>query len=84
MQDTEKRAKFKEILCEFSNKFALSLGSECIEEVLSEREIAEFKARLKFYNELRKEVQLRFCEEDHRESRPFRCEISVLLWRIYF
>ena len=62
LQDTEKRAKFKEILCEFSNKFALSLGSECIEEVLSEREIAEFKARLKFYNELRKEVQLRFCE----------------------
>lgn len=62
LQDTEKRAKFKEILCEFSNKFAMALGSECIEEVLSEREIAEFKARLKFYNELRKEVQLRFCE----------------------
>ena len=62
LQDAGKRAKFKEILCEFSNKFALSLGSECIEEVLSEREIAEFKARLKFYNELRKEVQLRFCE----------------------
>ena len=39
------------------------MGSEmCIRDRLSEKEIARFKADLRFFNELRKEVQIRLCE----------------------
>ena len=60
--DEKTREKFKELLCEFSRAFATALSSECVSEVLSEKEIAQYKADLRFYNELRKELQIRLCE----------------------
>ena len=62
LSDEKVRTEFKEILCEFSRNFAMTLSSECVGEVLSEKEIARFKADLRFFNELRKEVQIRLCE----------------------
>lgn len=62
LKDSENRAKFRENLCEFSRALSMALGSEQITQMLSESKIAHYKAKIRFYNELRKEISIRLCE----------------------
>ena len=62
LEDVQKRDDFKEWLSEFARAFKLALSSEKICDILSEEEIKAYKQKVKFYNELRKAVQLRFHE----------------------
>ena len=62
LKDSENRAKFRENLCEFSRALAMALCSEQITQMLGESKIAHYKAKIRFYNELRKEISIRLCE----------------------
>ena len=62
LEDVQKRDDFKEWLSQFTRAFKLALSSEKIYDILSEEEIKAYKQRVKFYNELRKAVQLRYHE----------------------
>ena len=62
LEDVQKRDDFKEWLSQFARAFKLALSSEKIYDILSEGEIKTYKQRVKFYNELRKAVQLRYHE----------------------
>jgi len=62
LEDVQKRDDFKEWLSQFARAFKLALSSEKIYDILSEKEIKAYKQRVKFYNELRKAVQLRYHE----------------------
>ena len=62
LEDVQKRDDFKEWLSQFVRAFKLALSSEKIYDILSEEEIKAYKQRVKFYNELRKAVQLRYHE----------------------
>ena len=62
LEDVQKRDDFKEWLSQFARAFKLALSSEKISDILSEEEIKAYKQRVKFYNELRKAVQLRYHE----------------------
>ena len=60
--DVQKRDDFKEWLSQFAIAFKIALSSEKICDILSEEEIKAYKQKVKFYNELRKAVQLRYHE----------------------
>ena len=62
LEDVQKRDDFKEWLSQFARAFKLALSSEKICDILSEEEIKAYKQMVKFYNELRKAVQLRYHE----------------------
>lgn len=62
LADIQKRDDFKEWLSHLARAFKLSLSSEKIDDILSENEIKLYKKKIKFYNELRKVVQLRYHE----------------------
>lgn len=62
LEDVQKRDDFKEWLSQFARAFKLALSSEKIYDILSEEEIKAYKQRVKFYNELRKAMQLRYHE----------------------
>ena len=62
LEDMQKRDDFKEWLSQFARAFKLALSSEKIYDILSEEEIKVYKQRVKFYNELRKALQLRYHE----------------------
>ena len=62
LEDMQKRDDFKEWLSQFARAFKLALSSEKIYDILSEEEIKAYKQRVKFYNELRKALQLRYHE----------------------
>ena len=62
LEDVQKRDDFKEWLSQFARAFKLALSSEKIYDILSEDDIKIYKQRVKFYNELRKAVQLRYHE----------------------
>ena len=62
LEDVQKRDDFKEWLSQFARAFKLALSSEKISDILSEEDIKVYKQRVKFYNELRKTVQLRYHE----------------------
>ena len=62
LEDVQKRDDFKEWLSQFARAFKLALSSEKICDILSEEEIKAYKQKVKFYNELRKAVQLRYHE----------------------
>ena len=62
LKDSESRASFRENLCKFSRALAMALGSEQVSQMLSEGKIAHYKAKIRFYNELRKEISIRLCE----------------------
>ena len=62
LEDVQKRDDFKEWLSQFARAFKLALSSEKICDILSDEEIKAYKQRVKFYNELRKAVQLRYHE----------------------
>ncbi len=62
LADIQKRDDFKEWLSHLARAFKLALSSEKIDDILSENEIKLYKKKIKFYNELRKVVQLRYHE----------------------
>ena len=62
LEDVQKRDDFKEWLSQFARAFKLALSSEKICDILSGEEIKAYKQKVKFYNELRKAVQLRYHE----------------------
>ena len=62
LEDVQKRDDFKEWLSQFARAFKLALSSEKIYDILSDEEIKAYKQKVKFYNELRKAVQLRYHE----------------------
>ncbi|RDU63598.1 type I restriction endonuclease subunit R [Helicobacter didelphidarum] len=62
LSNEEKRKKFKEYLSHFARAFQTALCSEKIDEILSEKEIKEYKDKVRFYNELRQVVQIRYHE----------------------
>ncbi|MDX4026596.1 HsdR family type I site-specific deoxyribonuclease [Aliarcobacter skirrowii] len=62
LADIAKRDDFKEWLSHLARAFKLALSSEKIDDILSESEIKLYKKKIKFYNELRKVVQLRYHE----------------------
>lgn len=63
LADEDKREDFKEYLSEFAKAFKLALTSDKLEEVLTEDEIKNFKKKIKFYNDLRKAIQVRYHEK---------------------
>lgn len=62
LEDIQKRDDFKEWLSHLARAFKLALSSEKIDDILTEDEIKLYKKKIKFYNELRKIVQLRYHE----------------------
>lgn len=62
LADIQKRDDFKEWLSHLARAFKLALSSEKIDDIFSENEIKLYKKKIKFYNELRKVVQLRYHE----------------------
>lgn len=62
LADIQKRDDFKEYLSHLARAFKLALSSEKIDDVFTQDEITLYKKRIKFYNELRKIVQLRYHE----------------------
>ena len=63
LADEDRRENFKEYLSEFARVFKLALSSDKLEEVLSEDEIRTYKKKTKFYNDLRKAIQIRYHEK---------------------
>ncbi|MFB1082481.1 type I restriction endonuclease subunit R [Jeotgalibacillus sp. JSM ZJ347] len=68
LEDEEKRDSFYESLSQFGRNLGIALESEKIYEALSAEELATYKKELKFYQELRKNVKLRYSDSiDHKE-----------------
>lgn len=61
--DEEKRKLFYDYLSHYARALKLALSSDKIDEVFSEKEIANYKAKMKFYSELRKAVKIRYFEQ---------------------
>jgi len=61
--DEEVRFKFYEYLSEYGRSLKLALSSDKIEEIFSEKEINNFKAKMKFYTVLRASIKIRYHEQ---------------------
>lgn len=67
----EKREKFYELLQQYSKALKLAFSSEYIFEVFTKDEIESYRKTLKFYNDLRKMVRIRYSEDiDFGEFEP--------------
>ena len=62
LADKEKRKLFYDYLSHYARALKLALSSDKIEEVFSSSQIEEYKAKMKFYAELRKAVRIRYHE----------------------
>jgi type I restriction enzyme R subunit len=62
LADEDKRKEFYEYLSNYSRTLKLSLSSDKIEEVFSTDEIANYKAKMKFYSNLRASIKIRYHE----------------------
>ena len=68
LENDEKRKDFYEVLSQFGKNLGIALESEKVYEALKEKEIKNYKRDLKFYQELRKSVKLRYSDGiDHKE-----------------
>lgn len=68
LEDEELRNDFYDILSKFGRNLAISLESERIYNALQPEELAKYKKDLKFFQELRKSVKLRYSDTiDHKE-----------------
>ncbi len=63
LADDEKRKLFYAYLSHYARALKQALSSDKIEELFSEKEIDNFRQKLKFYNELRKAVKIRYHEQ---------------------
>lgn len=68
LEDEERRNEFYDILSKFGRNVALALESEKVYNALPPEELQTYKKDLKFYQELRKSVKLRYSDTiDHKE-----------------
>ena len=63
LADEEKRKLFYDYLSHYARALKLSLSSDKIDEVFNEKQIANYKVKMKFYAELRKAVRIRYHEQ---------------------
>ncbi|WP_279222067.1 type I restriction enzyme endonuclease domain-containing protein [Heliophilum fasciatum] len=71
LADVEKRELFYEYLCGFGKHLAIALESEQIYHALKTGELERYKRDMKFWQELRKSVKLRYSASiDHKEYEP--------------
>ena len=63
LADEEKRKLFYEYLSHYARALKLALSSDKIDKVFNEKEIANYKEKMKFYAGLRKAVRIRYHEE---------------------
>ena len=68
LEDEELRNDFYDTLSKFGRNLAIALESERIYNALQEEELTKYKKDLKFFQELRKAVKLRYSDSiDHKE-----------------
>ncbi|USK75903.1 type I restriction endonuclease subunit R [Peribacillus frigoritolerans] len=68
LEDEERRNEFYDVLSKFGRKLGIALESEKIYNALPPEELQTYKKDLKFYQELRKSVKLRYSDTiDHKE-----------------
>jgi type I restriction enzyme, R subunit len=68
LEDEERREDFYDVLSKFGRNLGIALESEKIYNALPEEELQTYKKDLKFFQELRKSVKLRYSDTiDHRE-----------------
>ncbi|PEF55712.1 DEAD/DEAH box helicase [Bacillus cereus] len=66
--DEEIRENFYDVLSKFGRQLAIALESEKVYNALGEEELNRYKVDMKFYQELRKSVKLRYSDSiDHKE-----------------
>ena len=63
LAEEENRKLFYEYLSYYARSLKLALSSDKIDEVFNEKEIANYKTKMKFYSELRKAVKIRYFEQ---------------------
>ncbi len=63
LADEEKRKLFYEYLSHYARALKLALSSDKISEVFNDKEIANYKEKMKFYAQLRKAVRIRYHEQ---------------------
>lgn len=68
LADEERREEFYGVLSKFARNLAIALQSEKIYNALPEKELQKYKKDLKFFQELRRNVKLRYSDSiDHKE-----------------
>lgn len=68
LADDEKRSDFYSVLSKFSSSLGIALSSEKIYNAIGKDEMAMYKKDLKFYQELRASVRIRYSDTiDHKE-----------------
>lgn len=68
LEDAERRNEFYDTLSKFGRNLGIALESEKIYNALPPEELEKYKKDLKFYQELRKSVKLRYSDSiDHKE-----------------
>ncbi|MGK5511086.1 type I restriction endonuclease subunit R [Brevibacillus formosus] len=68
LEDEERRQEFYAVLSKFGKNLGIALESEKIHNALPAEELKKYKKDLKFYQELRKTVKLRYSDTiDHKE-----------------
>ena len=71
LADEEIRELFYEHLCGFGKHLAIALESEQVYNALKQEELESYKMDMKFWQELRKAVKLRYSDSiDHKEYEP--------------
>lgn len=63
LADEDKRKEFYEYLSNYGRALKLALSSDKIDEIFSESEIKNYKLKMKFYNNLRASVKIRYHEQ---------------------
>ncbi|MGP4072887.1 type I restriction endonuclease subunit R [Piscibacillus sp. B03] len=68
LEEKEKRDDFYDTLSQFSRHMAIALESEQVYDALGEDELSRYKKDLKFFQDLRRSVKLRYSDTvDHKE-----------------
>jgi type I restriction enzyme R subunit len=62
LSDVDKRKQFYEFLSNYARALKLSLSSDKINEVFTDKEISNYKAKMKFYANLRTSIKIRYHE----------------------
>ena len=71
LADEELRELFYEHLCGFGKHLAIAFESEQVYKALKQEELEKYKREMKFWQELRKAVKLRYSDSiDHKEYEP--------------
>ncbi len=77
LEDKEMREEFFDILKHFSKRLKIALSSDKLYDILTSEEISKYKRALKFYNELRKSVRIRY--QDTIDFGEYENEMQKLL-----